>query len=280
MGVARTSRRVMSPALLKTFGCSQMSECPTCSRSFSTEQGMKQHHTKTHGESLTTTDVECEWCGEEDTIQQWRMNCQERWFCCDECRLSWDSERKKGSFVGDQYDTPSGEDHHQAKREDRTCVICSEVFSVQPWKENQTCSRDCAYELRSQSISEAAGDRRFGGWEWRTVPQTGHEVRSSWEEEIDLLLYDVGVEYEYESQIFELKNSSYCPDFIVDDVVIEVKGYASDRCLRKGEQFMELYPDHRYVVVQGAGEPIQCDVHIDWDDREALRDVVGGQASW
>ena len=38
-------------------------DCPTCGKSLNTERGMRQHHTKVHGDPLPNRT--CEACGEE-----------------------------------------------------------------------------------------------------------------------------------------------------------------------------------------------------------------------
>lgn len=105
------------------------------------------------------------------------------------------------------------------------------------------------------------------------VEETGHVVRSSWEEKIDLLLHDSGLEYEYESQRFDLDNQSmtYLPDFKVDDNIVEVKGWANEPSQKKAEMFVAEYPDYRYIVV---GDKMECDVHIEWEDRDRLVGVL------
>lgn len=40
-------------------------ECPSCERFFDTEQGRSLHHSKVHGESLLKEFTECESCGQE-----------------------------------------------------------------------------------------------------------------------------------------------------------------------------------------------------------------------
>lgn len=102
------------------------------------------------------------------------------------------------------------------------------------------------------------------------VKELGHSVRSSWEEEIGKILVNENIDYAYERE-FELSIGSYYPDFQVADVIIEVKGFASDRSIIKAETFMTEFPRFYYVVV---GDLTPCHYHLSWDDRHRLPEVM------
>jgi len=104
------------------------------------------------------------------------------------------------------------------------------------------------------------------------VEETDRMVRSSWEEEIDLMLYDSGFDYDYEPKRFDIGDRKYMPDFIVEsEVVVEVKGYVSESSLEKAESFMAEYPDYTYVVV---GSEIPCDKYVPWEERNEFVDRI------
>ena len=105
----------------------------------------------------------------------------------------------------------------------------------------------------------------------------GHKIRSTYEEEIADILLDEDVEYEYEpeSSVFEYGNGRiYTPDFITDQYVIEVKGYVCDNEAEKAKIAIEQLTDKQYVVVQNNGERLPADRHIQWDEREKLRQLL------
>jgi hypothetical protein len=82
------------------------------------------------------------------------------------------------------------------------------------------------------------------------VEETDRKVRFIWEKEVDLMLYHSDFEYEYESQMFDIGNRKYMPDFIVEEsVVIEVKRYVSDDAPNKAEMFMQQLIEYTYFVV-------------------------------
>lgn len=97
------------------------------------------------------------------------------------------------------------------------------------------------------------------------VVPTQHRVRSLWEAEIALILYDNDYAYEYEKP-YELEHGTWRPDFTLDDCVVEVKGIVTDTSVKKAKEFIDSY-DHTLIVV---GVEYPADIHIPWDDRESL----------
>lgn len=102
------------------------------------------------------------------------------------------------------------------------------------------------------------------------VDELGHEVDSNWEMDISFLLKENNFDYELEPEYDRSAGRSYFPDFQIDDVVIEVKGWASDDAVAKAEEFMERH-DETYVVV---GDEMPCDYYISWENRGQLIRVL------
>jgi len=124
-----------------------------------------------------------------------------------------------------------------------------------------------------ETLSEALSGRDPTYPEPYEVDELPHLVRSSWEEEIGKKLLSAGIDYEYEREV-ELPRGSYYPDFLTGKYVIEVKRWATERSIEKAEQFMNEYPSYEYVVV---GDELPCDVHISWDERDELPEVVNDE---
>lgn len=118
-------------------------ECPTCGRSdFASGQGMKQHHAKTHGESIAGREVECQECGEPFRVISCRQKSAK--YCSLECR--------NRSYTVD--------------RLSKTCQVCGGGFGVRPSRADaKVCSTPCRNELvsemKSQKVSLKCG--RCGG---------------------------------------------------------------------------------------------------------------------
>jgi replication factor C small subunit len=106
----------------------------------------------------------------------------------------------------------------------------------------------------AQKVSEALQGHEPTGGNIRHSEELGHLVRSDWEYEVAKALQDAGVEYEYEPE-FELSDSMFHPDFLIDDTVVEVKGVAELwGQTEKVEEFLETYGDEYTFIVVGDGE--------------------------
>jgi len=126
-----------------------------------------------------------------------------------------------------------------------------------------------------RKVSEALKGQEPTGGNVRHSDELGHLVRSDWEYEVAKGLQDAGVEYEYEPA-FELSDSVYHPDFLINDVVVEVKGVAELwGQTEKVEEFLETYgEDYRFVVVGDSELPHH--EHYDRDEFEPAIVSDGG----
>jgi replication factor C small subunit len=102
----------------------------------------------------------------------------------------------------------------------------------------------------AKKVSEALKGHEPTGGNIRHSDELGHLVRSDWEYEVAKALQDAGIEYEYEPE-FELSDSVYHPDFLIDETVIEVKGVAKLwGQTEKVNEFLSTYGDeYRFIVV-------------------------------
>lgn len=70
----------------------------------------------------------------------------------------------------------------------------------------------------------------------------------------------------------------YTPDFITEHYVIEIKGrlYPGNFVVEKAEAALDTLEEREYVVIakDPVGERIPCDIHISWDEREDLIDLL------
>lgn len=81
----------------------------------------------------------------------------------------------------------------------------------------------------------------------------GHFTRSSWEANYVRILKYLNIKYEYESEIIWLKdkdsNISYTPDFKINDIYIEIKGYWYDDAIHKVKLFRDQYPNKKLIII-------------------------------
>lgn len=102
----------------------------------------------------------------------------------------------------------------------------------------------------SKRIKKHRNHFSFGRGGYRN--DIAHYVRSNWEANFARILLYEGRSYEYEPVTFDLGDSiSYTPDFIVDNVYYEIKGYMSDLSLRKILLFNERFKDLSLVIIDG-----------------------------
>lgn len=154
-------------------------DCPTCGKTLATEQGMRQHHTKVHGEPLPNRT--CAGCGTRFYDPKARLSyCEDcnpetgehngNWRGATEeatCRLCGDSfeyypSDKEGVFCPacveerDEFlGTPSWE-LRDVKRTTCECDQCGETFQVLTSSVDRTEKRGrfCSHECRSVWMSE------------------------------------------------------------------------------------------------------------------------------
>lgn len=157
-------------------------ECPSCDTRFETKNGMNQHHTKVHGESIAKETRNCKWCNVEFEIYTSHLEQDDYQgeFCSHECSREWLSE----NF--------NGEDHpnYKGNRVEIVCDNCSEDFEV--WKHQEDklrfCCRECYDEFRSENWTGENhplwkdNDRIPMGENWReqrekTLERDGYQCR-------------------------------------------------------------------------------------------------------
>lgn len=187
--------------------------------------------------------------------------------------------------VGDEYECPSCDasfgtkqgvsKHHSDEHGESIsgmeyeCETCGEInwtprCDEDDWRFPKYCGMDC----------------RDTGRKVKEVEETGHIVDSGWEEEIDLLLYNDGVEYMYNTDdgfpTFKVNGKYYTPDFVVGNCIIEVKSSyyydLQEEEIYEKAAWMTDNDGWRYVVVGDKKFP--CDVFVEWENREDLLNEV------
>lgn len=128
-----------------------------------------------------------------------------------------------------------------------------------------------------QKMSEARKGKKPGHAEPVTVEETGNVVRSSWEEEIDIILHESELEYEHEPRTFTFDNGrGYTPDFSVEGgTIIEVKGRIwGEWDVTRADLFRNQFSEYEYIVV--GNEDVPHDIHISWQNRSSLINAING----
>lgn len=215
---------------------------------------------------------ECRRCGE---LFRVRPNKSDSVHQCSDCRSEFGHLEERNEKISESWNNTHGPEARRKMSESHTSKELTDEHRRNIGKANEGEKNDM-YGVTGEDHPAYGHDGTFDS-EWGEVEATGHYVKSSWEKEIDLLLHEAGVDYGYETRRFKFSELSYRPDFIVGNVVIEVKGLPTENCQRRAELVMEEHPNLTYVVVGNRQSPeaeIPCDVHIPWDERESLVDYL------
>lgn len=152
-----------------------MSECPTCGNEYSTETGMKRHHTISHGESLTKITVACDNCGKEVEKNTYDIAKTDNIYCDHDCYVEDKSrdpikvrecEGCEKEFEADK--TTSGYKKYcseECKVNTEECDTCGTEFKRKPShvRENNYCSKDCMRKARKSSYTGKDNPNYQGG---------------------------------------------------------------------------------------------------------------------
>lgn len=270
-------------------------ECPTCGQECANEAGMKRHHSWMHDESIARVTRACANCGDERELYESKAEALATDYCqsCIEGGGLGDkhpnagerppevgqkiSESKRGMEVPEHVLKAAHKGWREwwEQKDDKDAFV-DRMHSAIPEKVPQDQREQISKTLEGHEVSEETRQKireslTPSGPLSIDVPETGHTVKSYWEREIDLLLHGESVAYEYESETFQLDGRAYTPDFIVGEVVIEVKGYARDTDIERAEMFVSEYPGLEYVAI---GAELPCDVHLPWEERHRLPEVL------
>lgn len=231
-----------------------------CARVYKGRHYSGRNHPCWKGGKVT---VGCEICGKGFQVVQARAKAAR--FCSEECFGEWQStaqlEKNNTNWKGGGITLE--------------CDICGKKFKRKPAdvRKHNLCSNRCQRIWRLNW-------RKENGPTWPEpyyCEKLGHNVRSSWEEEIGLLLKENGIDYlGYEVKTFEFGGRSYTPDYIIDDKrVLEVKGYLTNKDFKRYQKFTEAYPELTFIIVGGPKRCEElCDIHIPWKERERLVETL------
>lgn len=118
--------------------------CPECGRDdFKSNRGMRSHHARAHGESLSKKTVECDFCGESFKCK----HTEDRRFCSQDCVHSWQSENWKNDALCNVGHKPK-----VIKRDSSSvtyeCINCGDESNVSKYQFEEQGSKYCSTECR------------------------------------------------------------------------------------------------------------------------------------
>lgn len=137
-------------------------KCPTCGREdFKSKSGMRTHHYKVHGESISYTNLFCEYCGDEFKRRKCEVESNNKNFCSSECNTKY------------QIDLPPEEhDCYEGGEVDVDCAYCGEVGTKSVYRKRAEtqdrffCDAECLGKYNSKRYSgENNPNYKGGDWE-------------------------------------------------------------------------------------------------------------------
>ena len=137
--------------------------CPTCGDSFVSERGVKLHHKRSHGETLTVETSECKQCG---VMFEHRDNLTPH-TCSTDCRDKWQTGENASNWRGGKVSV--------------TCEWCGEQTKHNPNKadERMFCDKWCAGKWRSETQSGENNPVWKGGKVWYYGPNWKRQRRKA-----------------------------------------------------------------------------------------------------
>jgi hypothetical protein len=165
-------------------------------------------------------------------------------------KLRWDDE----TFYNKMCEIRKG---HEVKQETRDKIRNSQEGRENPWTTEYNKNRIAPSgwhhtETSKQTIREkVSGDKngQYGkpppivrGVHFTDRKGRTFKFRSKWEEKLAAYFDNNNIDWNYEFITYKLSdNSTYTPDFFVEDMIYEVKGYPYKRSMEKFEIFRKEY---------------------------------------
>ena len=141
--------------------------------------------------------------------------------------------------------TPSYIDGRTLKQ--HYCIDCDAEISYKCWYYGTKKCRSCSHKgIKRPDMARKIGklNSMYGkGVVIKKVKYKNIWMRSSWEIKFAMWMDLSNIKWKYEPRFFELKKSTYTPDFYLPefDCYIEIKGYWRKDAKQKFVQFKKIY---------------------------------------
>ena len=159
------------------------------------------------------------------------------------------------------------DDPNLVKNHSRICKYCGNIFSTLIRKRSKYCSDDCKIKDMHDKLSAVAKENNLGGYHPNSIKKHHHgtykgiHCDSSWELAylVWCLEHDISIKRCEEIRYYKLnkKTLKYFPDFIVDNQIIEIKGYFDEKSRIKSEQ----NPDIKVLFYDDLKEMIEYTIN-------------------
>lgn len=215
----------------------------------------------------------CEWCKQpfhDETSWAWRKTCSKP--CATSLKIT--TARANGAYEWDDARRKLLSDSTRKAMKRRTNVFATEEgkskiratllerYGVENWKQTpegraasvtSNSARTISVETRKKHSVNARRQMK-GGLKSRGIAGVRADLncafRSTWEANYARVLQIEGRSWEYEPTTFELPSGiTYTPDFFVDDVYVEIKGWMDDRSRRQIDEFRTSNPTLKLELI-------------------------------
>ena len=150
----------------------------------------------------------------------------------------------------------------------KECKYCGKIFDIRERKnKSDFCCDECHNKSVHEKLSTVAKENNLGGYHPNSIKKYHHGIYkgihcdSSWELAylVWCLEHDISIKRCEEIRYYKLnkKTLKYFPDFIVDNQIIEIKGYFDEKSRIKSEQ----NPDIKVLFYDDLKEMIEYTIN-------------------
>lgn len=129
-------------------------DCPSCGSCYDTKRGMKVHHSKVHGESISGELINCTWC--DDTFRKYESDIEsdENHFCCRDCQTSWQSKNW------------CGENSPRSTLKPVDCDVCGDEVLRPKWQREKNDTFLCSDKCRAVKMKQVNTEGDSSGFDY------------------------------------------------------------------------------------------------------------------
>lgn len=138
--------------------------------------------------------------------------------------------------------------------EPRVKIICANLnckkeFIAEKWMKRKYCSNKCAITMIGGRPTSPKASRGKGGIR-KDISQKIY-FYSRWEANFARLLNYLGIKWQYQPLIFDLRTQNYTPDFYLPEFVffIEIKNFLWKYSNIRDKKFRKLYPEIKLLLL-------------------------------
>ena len=126
---------------------------------------------------------------------------------------------------------------------------CKKSFIFERWEKRKYCSPKCAMKIVGGKPTSPKAARGKAGIRLDIDPTS--YFYSRWEANYARILNLLDTEWVHQPKVFRLKKQNYTPDFYLPrkKEYIEIKNFLSDYSKRRDDEFRELYPNLKLIMI-------------------------------